>query len=162
MLVMGALSLVQIVQGYQRLGNALVMRGMASKDPRYVQRTRDELLAVHEYAMLSSYSELFIASMMDPSADHLKEKLDLNTRALRFIPIAPLTYRQAWLLAHSDRPDEAKTQLGHAIWSYPHEFAQAKGELEELARKDPARFSALLEFATRKYEEYRSAAVPAK
>jgi O-antigen ligase len=161
-LVMGALSLVQIVQGYQRLGNALVMRGMASKDARYVQRTRDELLAVHEYALLSSYSELFIASMMDPSADHLKEKLDLNTRALRFIPIAPLTYRQAWLLAHSDRPDEAKTQLGHAIWSYPHEFAQAKGELEELARKDPARFSALLEFATRKYEEYRSAAVPAK
>lgn len=162
MLLLGALSLAQVYQGYKRLESALVMRGMATKDATYIQRTREELLAAHEYTLLSSYSELFIASMMEPSADHLKEKLALNERALRFIPIGPITYHQAWLLMLSDRPEEARAQLRRAIWSYPDHYALARAELDELVLKDPARFSALLEFATQKYEEYRRAAVPAK
>lgn len=162
MLMLGALSLVQVAQGYKRLENALVLRGMAAKDHSYAQRTSDELLAVRQYTLLSSYSELFIANMMEASADHLKEKLELNERALHFIPIATLAYHQAWLLALSDRPDEARTQLENAIWAYPADYATARPELDELVRKDPARFSALLESAIQIYEEYRSAAVPAK
>jgi tetratricopeptide (TPR) repeat protein len=138
------------------------MRGKAAAGPGYVQRTREELVAAHEYTLLSSYAELFIANMMEPSADHLKEKLDLNERALHFIPIAPVVYRQAWLLALADRPDEARAQLERAIWAYPADYRMARGELDGLVRKDPARFSALLEFATQKIEEYRRAAVPAK
>jgi O-antigen ligase len=161
-LLLGVLSLAQVYQGYQRLENALAMRGRAAKDAVYVQRTREELLAAHEYTLLSSYSELFIANMLEPSADHLKEKLDLNGRALRFIPIAPVVYHQALLLALADRMEEAKVQLEDAIWSYPGEFVTARTELEEMVRKDPARFSPLLEFATQKFEEYRRAAVPAK
>ena len=162
MLVLGALSLVQVFQGYKRLENALVFRGKAATDRSFVQHTRDELMAAHEYTLLSSYAELFIANMMEPSADHLKEKLDLNESALHFIPIAPVVYHQAWLLALSDRPLEAKAQLERAIWAYPGDYSIARAELENLARKDPARFSALLEFATQKYEEYRRAAIPAK
>jgi len=162
MLVLGALSLAQVFQGYKRLENALMLRGKAATERSYVQRTREELLAAHEYTLLSSYAELFIANMMEPSADHLREKLDLNERALRFIPIAPVAYHQAWLLALSDRPAEARAELELAIWSYPADYARARSELEDLARKDPARFSPLLEFATQKYEEYRRAAVPAK
>jgi len=162
MLLLGVLSLVQVFQGYKRLENALALRGMAAKDHNYVQRTRDELLAVHRYTLLSSYAELFIANMMETNADHLKEKVELNERALHFIPIAPLAYHQAWLLALSGRPDEARAQLENAIWAYPAEYATARIELDELARKDPARFSALLESAIQIYEEYRSAAVPAK
>lgn len=161
-LLLGVLSLAQVFQGYKRLESALVLRGMAAKDISLVQRTREELLAAHGYTLLSSYSELFIANMMEPSADHLQEKLDLNERALRFVPTAPVVYHQAWLLAHADRAGEAQAQLERAIWSYPSDYAQAQAELADLARKDPARFSALLEFATQKYEEYRRAAVPAK
>ncbi len=162
MLVLGAVSLAQVFQGYKRLENALVLRGMAATDRSFVQRTREELLAAHEYTLLSSYAELFIANMMEPSADHLKEKLNLNESALHFIPIAPVVYHQAWLLALSDRPDEAKAQLERAIWSYPSDYAMARTELEDMVSKDPARFSPLLEFATQKYEEYSRAAIPAK
>jgi len=162
MLLLGALSLAQVLQGYKRLENALVMRGMAANERSYVQRTREELLAAHESTLLSSYAELFIANMMEPSADHLKEKLDLNGSALHFIPIAPVVYHQVWLLALSDRPDEARAQLERAIWAYPGDYAMARTELADLASKDPARFSALLEFATQKYEEYSRAAIPAK
>jgi hypothetical protein len=162
MLVLGVLSLVQVFQGYKLLENALMLRGKAASDPGYVQRTRDELMAAHKYTLLSSYAELFIANMMEPSPDHLKEKLELNERALRFIPVAPVVYHQALLLALSDRPAEAKAQLERAIWSYPADYGLVRSELEDLARKDPARFSALLEFATQKYEEYGRAAISAK
>lgn len=162
MLVLGALSLGQVFQGYKRLENALVMRGMAATDRSFVQRTREELMAAHEYTLLSSYAELFIANMMEPNADHLKEKLSLNESALHFIPIAPVVYHQAWLLALSDHPVEAKVQVEKAIWAYPGDYSIARTELVDLARNDPARFSALLEFATQKYEEYRRAAIPAK
>ncbi len=162
MLVMGASSLVQLLQGYEHLENALVLRGKAATDRSFVQRTRDELLAAHEYTLLSSYAELFIANMMEPSADHLKEKLELNERAQSYIPTAPVVYHEAMLLALSDRMDEAKVQLVRAIWAYPSDYANARTEMERMARNDPAHFSALLEFATQKYEEYRRAAIPAK
>jgi O-antigen ligase len=162
LLLLGAVSLVQVFRGYQRLESALTMRGKAATEAGYVQRTREELVAAHEYTLLSSYSELFIANMLAPSADHVKEKLDLNERALHFIPIAPVVYHQAWLLALADRPAEARAQLERAIWAYPGDYRMARGELDDLVRKDPARFSALLEFATQKIEEYRRAAVPAK
>lgn len=162
MLLLGALSLQQAFQGYQRLEYAMVLRGMAVKERELVQVTRDQLLAVHGYPLLSSYAELFIADMMDSSADHLKEKIELNERALRFVPVAPIVYHQAFFLAWLDRADEARTQLERAIWNYPADFARARADLDELVRKDPARFSPLLEFATQKYEEYRRAAIPAK
>ncbi|WP_283745538.1 O-antigen ligase family protein [Sideroxydans sp. CL21] len=162
MLVLGALSLTQMFLGYKRLENALVMKGKTSADRSLVPRVQDELMAVHQSPLLGSYADLFIASTMELSADHLEQKLELNERAQRFIPIAPVVYHQVSLLALSDREAEAKAQLERAIWSYPMDYPTARTELEELARKDPARFSALLEFATQKYEEYQRAAIPAK
>jgi len=161
-LLLGTMSLVQGMQSYRHLEKALSFRSMATKDPQYVARVRDELLAAHEYPLFSSYAELFITTMMEPSADHLKEKIELNERALHFIPIASVVYHQAMLLALSERQAEAKDLLEKAIWAYPTGFSSVRAELEELARKEPVRFGPLLEFATQKYEEYQRAAVPRK
>jgi hypothetical protein len=162
MLVLGALSLAQVFQGYKHLENALALRGMAAAEPRLIPRVQDELLAVHQSTLLSSYGDMYIASTMEISSDHLKEKLELNTSTLHFIPIGPVAYRQAWLLVLSDKPVEAKKQLENAILGYPMDYPAARRELEDLARKDPARFDPLLEFATQKFEEYSRAAVRAK
>lgn len=161
-LLLGTMSLYQGMQSYQHLEKSVVFRGMATKDNAYNARSREEILAAYQYPLFSSYAELFMANMMDPGSEHLQEKLELNGRALGYIPTALLAYHQAWLLAWSDRPAEAKDQLERAIWAYPVEFANARKELDELVRKDPARFAPLLEFATQKNEEYRRAAVPAK
>ena len=161
MLLLGALSLVQVLQGYRHLENAMVLRSKIASDHNYVDRTREELLVAHEYTLLSSYAELFIANMMEPSAAHLKEKLELNESALHFIPDAPVTYHQAFLLAYAGQMDKAKTQMAQAIWSYPSDYVNARTELNAMVQSDPARFSPLLEFATQKYEEYRSAAISA-
>jgi hypothetical protein len=162
MLVLGVLSLTQVFQGYKQLERALVLRSMSSKDRSLIPRAQEEFMAVHQSVLLSSYAELYIASTMELSAEHLDKKLELNERALRFIPIAPVVYHQVSLLALSDRQTEAKAQLERAIWAYSDDYSSARTELNELARKDPEHFSALLEFATQKYEEYRRAAIPAK
>jgi hypothetical protein len=162
MLVLGILSLTQVFQGYKQLESALVLRSMSSRDRSLVPRAQEEFMAVHQSVLLSSYAELYIASTMELSAEHLDKKLELNERALRFIPIAPVVYHQVSLLALADHQTEAKAQLERAIWAYSDNYQPALTELNELARKDPAHFSALLEFATQKYEEYRRAAIPAK
>ncbi|MDP1635970.1 MAG: Wzy polymerase domain-containing protein, partial [Gallionellaceae bacterium] len=162
MVVLGVVSLAQLLPGYQRLEGVMVLRNRAASAADVVPRIQQELLAVHQVPLLSSYAELFITSTMEVSADNLEQKLALNERALRFIPIAPGAYNQVLLLALSGREAEARVQLEDAIWAYPSGYATFRGSLEELERKDPARYAALLEFATQKYEEYRSAAVPGK
>ena len=157
MLLLGVLSLVQLFQGYKKLEVALKLRPVSGNDATYTPRLRDSLDSVYEYALLRPYAELFMSGMIEPSPDHLADKLTLNERAMRFVPIASVVYRQAWLLALDERPDEAKVQLQRALWSYPAEFRAAQAELKQFALKDPAHFSALLEFATQKNEEYQRA-----
>jgi hypothetical protein len=162
MLVLGAVSLQQVFQDYKRLENATLLRGMATKDSSLIPRVQNELMAVNKSPLLSSYGKMFIANTMEISSDHLKDKLELNESVLHFIPIGPVVYHQALLLALSDEPEKAKKQMEQAIWAYPRDYPAAGRELAEMARKDPARFSPLLEFATQKIEEYRSAAISAK
>ena len=161
-LLLGALSLFQGLQAYRHLESATNMRGLAAKDARYGERARDELLETLKYPLFNGYAELFIAHMMAPDEDHLTEKLALNTRAVRYIPTAIVSYHQAYLQALSDQPQAALDMLEKAVWSYPGQYESARTEMEALAARHPAQFQPLLESAARNYEEYRRAAVPAR
>ncbi|HYR05271.1 MAG TPA: hypothetical protein VEP71_01160, partial [Gallionella sp.] len=55
------------------------------------------------------------------------------------------------------RREQAEALLEQAIWSYPWDFTGACRQMAELAEKDPAHFSALLEFALQKEQEGRRA-----
>ena len=156
-LVLGAVSMWQGLQSYRHLENALSSRNVAASGVAAATRARDELLATQDYPLFSSYGQLFIAGMMEPSADHLAQKLVLNEHALRFIPTATLSYHQVWLLAWSDQAQTAREMLERVIWAYPAEYERARDELTQLATHQPERFKPLLEFATLKYKEYRSA-----
>jgi O-antigen ligase len=154
MLLLGVVSLYQAKQGYGKLELALSMRAPANHDSTYVPRIREALVDAHAYPLVSSYAELFMSSMIEPSVDHLADKIRLNEHAMHFVPIASVVYRQAWLLQLSGKTEEAKSQLEKSIWSWQSDFAAAHIELSNLARKDPEHFAALLEFATQKNEEY--------
>jgi hypothetical protein len=157
MLLLGVLSLLQLFQGYKKLEAALTMRPVSGNDRSYASRQSASLAETRQYVLLRPYVELFMSSSIETSAEHLADKLIVNERVMRFIPIASAAYRQAWLLALSGRLSEAQAQLRSALWSYPYEFQGAEGELRQLALKDPAHFSALLEFAIQINEEYQSA-----
>ncbi len=161
-LLLGALSLYQGLQAYRHLESAIGMRGLANRDVSYAERARDELLETLKYPLFNGYAELFIANMMAPDADHLEDKLALNTRAIRYIPTGMVSYRQAYLLALSDQPQAALNHLENAVWCYPGSYEAARSEMESLVAQHPAQFQPLLESAAQNYEEYRRAAVPAR
>lgn len=164
-LLLGLVTLLQLRDGYQQLEQTLAIRPAASTssgqasaaDSGAFERTRDGLVAVHEGSLLSPYAELFMSSLIEIKEERLKEKLELNSRAIRFVPTGAVAYRQAMLLAQAGQHAQAQAIMEQAIWSYPGSFAEARQQMTELAEKDPARFSALLEFALRKEQEYRRA-----
>lgn len=156
-LLLGIVSLAQLQQGYQRLERALASRPAFAEDKNFALRMREELIAVDGYPLLQPYAELFMNNWIEVSAGELDSKLALNERTVKFVPVATVVYRRAWLLALADKQDEARLQTERAIWSYPADFPAKREELSALAQKDPEHFSALLEFAIKKHEEYLSA-----
>ena len=156
-LLLGLMTLVQLRSGYHQLEQTLAIRPASAADRSVFERIRDGLVEVHGGSLLSPYAELFMSSLIEVKEEHLKEKLELNTRVMRFAPIGAAAYRQALLLAQAGRQEQAKAALEQAVWSYPEDFAGARRQIAELAEKDSAHFSALLEFALQKEQEYRRA-----
>ncbi|MDP2143776.1 MAG: Wzy polymerase domain-containing protein [Gallionella sp.] len=165
MLLLGLLTLLQLRTSYVQLEQVLRMRPAASTssgqasaaDSGVFERMRDGLVAIHGGSLLSPYAELFMSSMIEIGEDRKRDKLELNTRVMRFVPIGHVVYRQSLLLALNDMPQQAQTVLEQALWSYPGEFAATRKRLTELAEKEPGRYAALLEFALQKEQEYASA-----
>ena len=156
-LLLGMLTLLQLRSGYRQLEGVLQIRPVSAADQSAFERTRDGLVDIHRGSLLSPYAELFMSSLIEVKDEHLKEKLELNTRVMRFVPIGRVVYRQVLLLAQAGRQNEARAMLEQAIWSYPGNFAEARRQIAELAEKNPERFSSLLEFALQKEQEYRRA-----
>ena len=156
-MLLGLITLGQLHSGYLHLEQTLAIRPVSADDHSTIERRWKGLAAVPGGSLLFPYAELFMSSMTEIEGEHLEEKLELNTRVMRFTPIGAVVYRQTLLLARAGRQEQAKTTLEQAIWSYPEEFAGASRQMAELAEKDPAHFSALLEFALQKEQEYRRA-----
>lgn len=156
-LALGVLASLQLYQGYRKLEIALSARPLTPDDHSVGARQRTYLADVYNYALLRPFAELFMSGMIEIDATNLAQKLILNERSLRYIPIASVAYRQAWLLALDNRLPQAQLQYTQALWSYPTDSPTAVNELKQFALKDPAHFAALLEFATQKNEEYQRA-----
>ena len=156
-LLLGMLTLLQLRSGYRQLEGVLQIRPVSAADQSAFERTRDGLVDIHRGSLLSPYAELFMSSLIEVKDEHIKEKLELNTRVMRFVPTGRVVYRQALLLAYAGQQEEARAMLEQAIWSYPGNFADARRQIAELAEKDHERFSSLLEFALQKEQEYRRA-----
>jgi hypothetical protein len=110
--------------------------------------------------LLQPYADLLTARVIPLDATDLDYKLELSHRTERFIPSAEAVYRQSMLLALSGNLEAAQREMERGIWAYPGDYAMAEGVLRRLVANDPAHFNALLEFAIRKHEEYRSAVYP--
>ena len=120
------------------------------------QRTRDNLIAVHSGALLAPYAELYVFGSSEVNTERIKQKLVLGANVMHFIPNAQVVYRQAFFLALDGQLPQAEQLLEQAIWSYPGNV-NAHALLMDLAAKDPAHFSALLEFAAQKEQEHARA-----
>ena len=153
-LLLGLLSLMQLRSDYRKLKETIAIP-ISSENAK--SRIRDGLLAIqHGGALLSPYADELFLEFADVNADHIKQKLGLGSTVARFRPSAMAVYRQAYFLAQDGQMDHAKQLLEQAIWSYPDESSPQQ-LLQNLARKDPAHFSALLEFYLQKEQEHARA-----
>jgi len=157
MLLLGALSLQQLMTSYRQFEGLVAQRPESANDLAYVGRIREGLLQVRQQLLLQPYADLFISSMLNTDPVQLENKLSFSAKALRFIPISPIAYRQAMLLAQAGRESDAQAEIERAIWAYPGDFPKEYQKLRILENENPGRFSALLKFSVRKYEEYQRA-----
>lgn len=155
-LLLGLLVLVQIRGGYMELQQTMRIMPTSPTDSAALERIRDGLLVVHGTPLLSPFAETPMSGQIVVNKEHIKEKLALNTRVLHALPMGITAYRQAMLLAQNDQQEQAMTMMEMAILSFPRGFIDARWKLTELAKNDPERFSALLEFAIKKHQEYQS------
>jgi O-antigen ligase len=149
-LVLGLATMLQLSNNYHKLEQILAIRPVSATDYGVLDRMRLGLIDMHSRSLFAPYAELFMSSMIEINRDNLKEKLELNERVMRFAPIGMVVYRETLLLAQDGRLEQAKMLLQQAVRSYPDEFPVAYRQMTELAFKDPAHFSALLEFALEK------------
>lgn len=155
-LVAGLVSLIQLRGDYQRIKGVLAINPAANDVVAANQRALKGLLEVERGSLLSPYADLYIVPLVEVNADRIKQKIAFGANVMRFTPIAPVVYRQAFLLAQDGQLEPARQLLEQAIWSYPgNKIAQQ--QLLDLAEKDPARFSALLEFVNQKEQEHNRA-----
>jgi len=85
---------------------------------------------------------------MRPGLGELDRQLYANTRALRFVPVDTLAWRQVLLLALAERPQEALRSLELARAAYPQPPRDYLEALHRLSREQPERLRPLLESAT--------------
>lgn len=157
-LLMGVLWLQQLLVGYRVFENLMTLRsqsGTAAAYASYYEDVYKHLATMRREILLQPYADLYSCPLIKVNPDHIADKLEFNGRAMHFVPADKVVYLQAMLLAQNGETEAAQSQMVNAIWSYPGEFANAEKKLRELARKEPAHFAALLEFALRKKEEYQ-------
>jgi O-antigen ligase len=159
-LLLGLLVLLQLMNGYKDLERTMAESSASASTvdaQAAATNMRESLTSLHRVPLLSPYAELFMSERMAIDAQYIKEKLTLNTRVTRFVPIAAVVYRQALLLAQNAQLPQAKAIWNQATWSYPEARLHQQQKLAALAAKDPAHFSGLLEFALEKEQEQASA-----
>jgi len=154
--LLGLLTLVKLHGDYPLLKGTAAIHPASGDAAEANQLARKGLLAVQGGSLLSPYAEMLIISFADVSEDKIKQKIALGANVIRFNPVAVVAYRQAFFLAQDDHLDMAERLLEQAIWSYP-DNVDARRLLQGLAEKDPARFSALLEFFLEKEQEHARA-----
>ena len=152
-LLLGFMTLVQLRSGYRQLKDTLVISPVSGNIVDAFERTREGLIEVHGGSLLSPYAEMFMSAFAEVNADHLNEKIALNTKVMHFVPTGAVVYRQAFFLAQNGQLEQAKQVIEQAIWSYPQDDEVHK-HLVSMAEKDPVHFSALLEFALQKEKEH--------
>lgn len=153
--LVGCVNLAAVIPAYRDFERLVFSAGpwapQASSDEAFAQA----LMGVHDEPLLRPYVELAIAYGVSVDREQLGDKLALVTRAMHFVPVEVLVYRQALLLALAGDAAAARAQLERSLRVYPSKRATVVAELENLARRYPAEMTPLLELAASKITEGR-------
>jgi O-antigen ligase len=155
-LLAGGVNLVAVLPPYRDFERLVFDAGPKTPRAAGERKFEEAMMRVHREPLLTPYVELAFALAVTADQTHLREKLELISRAVRFAPLDVLVYRHALLLALAGKDEAARVELERSLRVYPGERVAFVAELEKLAHRHPAEMAPLLELATAKSAEWRA------
>lgn len=120
--VLGVLSFANVYRDYRILQSLQGSRALQSSSaPESGDDSTRILLGMQGRSLFAPYIELALVRRMLLNPERLQDKLVLNARVMRFLPVNDLAYRQALLLAIAGDEAAARTHWNLAVANYPRD-----------------------------------------
>ena len=136
MVMVGFFTLGSVLQAYRALELAMYPRVLPKNREEIVERN-ETLLRLHRDTLLAPYIELTYAGIIVADRNNLQDKLALNRRVLRLLPVPELAYLQVTLLGLNSERDAALLQLDRAVAMFPYRLKDYVAILEKAAQQEP-------------------------
>lgn len=150
-LVLGWGVMVTMEQDYRQLESTMPTRDNQNRS--LTGHNRNTLQALHQRTLLSPYVDYALSSTMELNQEKLDLKLKVNQRVMGFNPSAPVTFKQAVLLALNGKHEAAIEQAENAALAYPNELEKFADSLMLLKIEYPELIEPLEDWANRKIKE---------
>jgi len=147
-LVLGWGVMVTVEQDYRQIES--IMSDQDNQNKSLVGSNISVLQALHQKTLLSPYVDYALSSAMELNQEKLDLKLKVNQRVMGFNPSAPVTYKQAILLALNGEHESAIEQAENAALAYPNELVKFADSLVLLKIKYPKVLERLGDWANKK------------
>ncbi len=151
MVAAGVFALGSVLHAYRDLELLMYPRVMPKNREEVVARN-EALLELHRDTLLAPYVEMTYAGIIVADRNNLQDKLALNRRVLRLLPVPELAYRQVLLLGLNGERDAALLQLDRAAAVFPERLKNFVAEVEKAAQQEP---DALREIAKQAREKLK-------
>jgi len=128
--------------------------------PRVLPKNREEvvahneaLLELHRDTLLAPYVEMTYAGIIVADRNNLRDKLALNRRVLRLMPLPELAYRQVLLLGLNGERDAALLQLDRSAAVFPYRLKDFVDAAEKAAQQEPGALGEIAKKAREKLKQ---------
>ena len=151
MVASGVFALGSVLHAYRDLEQLMYPRVLPKNREEVVERN-EGLLKLHRDTLLAPYVEMTYAGIIVADRNNLQDKLALNRRVLRLMPVPELAYRQVLLLGLNGEREAALLQLDRAVAVFPYRLKGFVADAEKAAQQEP---DALREIAKQAREKLK-------
>ena len=113
----------------------------------------ETLLKLHRDTLLAPYVEMTYAGIIVADRVNLDDKIALNRRVLRLLPVPELAYRQILLLGLNGERAAALLQLDRAAAVFPLRLKYFVPEVEHAAQQEPDALGEIAKQARKKLKQ---------
>jgi O-antigen ligase len=152
MLLVGFAALGSVLRSYRDLELLMYPPVLPQTQAELVKRN-EGLLELHRDTLLAPYVELTYAGIMVADRNNLQDKLALNRRVLRFLPVPELAYVQVVLLGLNGERDAALLQLERAAAVFPHRLKDYLPVIETAAQREHGALDEIARVAREKLKQ---------
>ena len=152
MVMAGLFTAGSVLRSYRDLELAMYPRVLPANREQLVARN-EALLKLHRDTLLAPYVELTYAGIMLADRNNLQDKLALNRRVLRFLPVPELAYLQVLLLGLNGERDAALLQLDRAAAVFPYRLKDYVPIIEKAAQQEPEALGEIARKARQKLKQ---------